>query len=535
MTLRQPDSPLGVVRTIRPTKPTIAYGQDTQHSAFPSVTRLPDNTLYVVFRQGSNHYANRDGFLRSTAGHDNGKTWSAPATVVAASAGVDYRDPSVSLSRTGTTLYLTYFKGTTAVGAAGSFFRSSTDGGATWGAEVRIDANLPSSAITAPVVQLADGTLLAAHYSKAGSETFDSVWIARSSDNGATWTSSRVVNGQTAGRDYQEPYLVQRDTALFLTFRWGNNASIGTALSTDNGTTWSTPAAAFAGTGRPSSVWLADDTIVVYLRDAARRFAVRATRDRGATWLPPYVVQTPAKGGMSTYASMLETTPGQVFTVLAAEDSTSTDSRLACAYLGSGAQETPLGFVPGEQDAARSGYDQLVLGTTFQQPNGGLPIPWWTGNGAVTVTDGVLRSASADNVADHAVLETSSADHRVEADFLWTGQAGFGVFLRYTDASNYLLFTAETGGVNLRVYKAIGGTLTQLVLATGKPVNAGGFHTLAAAVRAGTVTAAVNGETLIHFDLSSGDNTALSGTAAGVKINEQAGGTNQCRRIVVTG
>jgi hypothetical protein len=534
MTLRPPDSPAGVLRTIRPAKPTIAHGQDTQHSAFPSVTRLPDATLLVVYRQGSNHFTNRDGFLRSTTSHDDGRTWTAPATVVAASPGVDFRDPSVSASRDGTTLYLTYFKATTSVAAAGSFFRTSADGGATWSAEVRIDASLPSSAITAPVVALADGTLLAAHYSKSTGETFDSAWIARSSDGGATWTSARVVNGQTAGRDYQEPFLVNQGTALFLTFRWGTNASIGAALSLDNGTTWSTPAAAFTGSGRPSSVWLADDTVVVALRDAAGRFAIRATRDRGASWLPPYVVQNPAKGGMTTYASMLETTPGQVFTVMATEDAPSTESRLACTYLGVGAQQTPLGFVPGEQAAARSGYDQLVLATTFRQPNGPLPIPWWVGSGAVTVADGLLRSASPDNVADHAVLETSGADHRVEADFLWTGQAGFGIFLRYTDASNYLLFTPETGGANIRLYKNIGGTLTQLALATGKPVNAGGFHTLTAAVRAGTVIAAVNGETLIHFDLSAGDNSTLSGTGAGVKLNEQSGAVTQCRRVVIT-
>ncbi|MFJ1762921.1 exo-alpha-sialidase [Amycolatopsis sp. NPDC088138] len=534
MTLRPPDSPAGVLRTIRPAKPAIAYGQDTQHSAFPSVTRLPDNTLLVVYRQGSNHYTNRDGFIRSTASHDDGRTWSAPATVIAASAGTDFRDPSISLSRDGTKLYLTYFKATTSVGAAGSFFRSSADGGATWGSEVRIDASLPSSAISAPVVQLADNSLLAPHYSKSSGETFDSAWIARSTDNGATWTSTRVVNGQSAGRDYQEPYLVNRGSALFLTFRWGNNASIGAALSTDNGATWSTPAAAFTGTGRPSSAWLADDTVVVYLRDSAGRFVIRATRDRGTSWLPPYVVQIPAKGGMTTYASMLETTPGQVFTVMATEDAPSTESRLAFTYLGVGAQQTPLGFVPGEQAAVRAGYDQLVLATSFQQPNGALPIPWWVAAGALTVTDGLLRSASADNVADNGVVETGSPDHRAEADFLWTGQAGFGIFLRYTDASNYLLFTPETGGVNIRLYKNIGGTITQLVLATGKPVNAGGFHTLTATVRAGTVIAAVNGETLIHYDLTGAENSALTGTSAGVKINEQSGSVTQCRRVVIT-
>jgi hypothetical protein len=520
--------------TVRPVKPIPVYGQDTQYSAFPSVARLANGSLMVVYRQGSNHYVARDGFIRSTISTDLGKTWSAPVTVIPALSGTDYRDPSISASNDGSTLYLTFFKATTAVGAAGSFFRASTDGGATWSAEVRIDPGLPSSAITAPAVSFADGSLVTVHYSKATGDTFDSVWSSRSTDGGATWTATRLVNGQTAGRDYQEPYLVRQGAGLFLAFRWGTNASIGSMSSTDSGTTWSTPAADFAGTGRPSFAWLADGTIAVYLRDSAGRFGLRVTRDRGATWYPQYTVQSPPKGGMSTYASFVETAPGQVFTVMAAEDSTATTSRLAFTYLGEGSQQTPLGFVPGELLSSVLNYDALAFATSFQQPNGALPQPWNIASGGLTVTDGFLRSSAADNVPDYGVLETRSLDQHIEADFLWTGQAGFGVLLRVTDANNWLLFTVETGGANIRLYKNVSGTITQLVVVTGKPVAAGSFNTYSASIRGTTVTAAVNGETMIHYDLSGPDNSALSGTSVGVKLNEQPSSTTQCKRVVAT-
>jgi hypothetical protein len=313
-----------------PSKSLVHYG----HSAFPSVAHLANGSLLLVYRQGHNHYTARDGFIRSTRSSDLGKTWSAPATVIPPAPGIDYRDPSISTSNDGSTLYLTYFKGTASKGAAGSFFRSSTNGGATWSRPVRIDPKLPSSAISAPAVQLADGSLVTVHYSKRAGESRDSVWLSRSRNNGATWSTTRLINGQSAGRDYQEPYLVRRGADLFLTFRWGNNNSIGSTFSSNSGATWSAPVADFAGSGRPSSVWLADGTIVVYLRDSAGRFDIRVTRDRGATWDPSRSVQSPPTGGMSTYASFLEVSPGQVFTAMSAEDATGTRSRITFTYVG---------------------------------------------------------------------------------------------------------------------------------------------------------------------------------------------------------
>ena len=307
----------------------VRYG----HWAFPSVTRLADGSLRVVYREGANHYSRRDGFIRSTTSTDLGRTWSKPVTVIPTAPGIDYRDPSISTSRDGGTLYLTYFKGLSSLSAAGSFFRSSTDGGATWSGEVRIDPNLASSAITAPVVQLADGSLAAVHYSRAAGESRDSVWWSRSTDRGATWTTTRLINGQSAGRDYQEPYLVSQGANLFLTFRWGNRDSIGSMTSSNSGYTWSTPAPDFPGTGRPSSVWLADGTLVVYVRDPAGDFDIRVSADRGATWGPARLIQTPPRGGMSTYASFVEVTPGSVFTVMTAEDASAIRSGLSFTTL----------------------------------------------------------------------------------------------------------------------------------------------------------------------------------------------------------
>jgi hypothetical protein len=156
--------------------------------------------------------------------------------------------------------------------------------------------------------------------------------LSRSKDNGATWTPTRLLNGQSVQRDYQEPYLVRQGTGLFLTFRWGNNDSIGSMSSSNSGATWSIPAADFPGSGRPSSVWLADGTIVVYLRDPAGAFRIRVTRDRGATWGPARLVQSPPPGGRSTYASFVEVSPGRVFTAMSAEDSTGTRARITFTY-----------------------------------------------------------------------------------------------------------------------------------------------------------------------------------------------------------
>ena len=51
------------------------------HRAFPSLTRLRDGTLLVVYREGSDHWRTDDSVLRATRSSDNGATWSEPETI----------------------------------------------------------------------------------------------------------------------------------------------------------------------------------------------------------------------------------------------------------------------------------------------------------------------------------------------------------------------------------------------------------------------------------------------------------------------
>lgn len=504
-------------------RPLRYYGQDSQHSAFPGAVRLPDGRFLVVYRQGSNHYTNRDGSIVSAVS-DTGETWSAPTTVVSyAGDGVDCRDPSVSLSADGHTLYLTYFRGTAGNPAIGSFIRRSEDYGQTWGPEYRIDGGMTSSAITSPAIEVS-GRLLAFHYSKPGTETYWSVFKAASDDGGVTWNSARLMSGQMDGRDYPEPYAIAKDGRVFLAFRWGANAQIGSMSSEDGGEHWSAPAVRFNGSGRPTSLWLADGSILVALRDVNNgRLSVRSTPDVGATWYPPRVVQYPPDHGMSTYVTFLETEPGKVFAAMTAEESTGTVSRLGFAYLANAGSETLYGITPAD--------DNTVVTSVFDYPEGSAPpYPWVVGGGVVV--QGGVQSAVADNVPDFVVQSTAGPDQSVTADLMWIGQAGLGVVLRYKDPSNWILFTSETGGSVLRLYKSVGGTVTLLSSASWS-VAAGAYHTFTASVRGGQIRAGVDGDTNLRCDLSAADNAALSGWSAGVKLNSQPGGLNTCRRLSI--
>lgn len=189
--------------TARLTKQPHRFGHDGAYSAFPTSWALPDGRLVLAWREGTDHVDTRDGHIRTSWSSDGGRTWTAPqVTVPYPGGGIDLRDPSISANTDGSTLYLTYFKGTTQLAAAGCYLRTSTDHGATWSGETRID-NQPYAAICAPAVHH-DGKLWVTYYGRQPGDTRDSVYAAHSTNNGATWTTLRVANGQADGRDYQD-------------------------------------------------------------------------------------------------------------------------------------------------------------------------------------------------------------------------------------------------------------------------------------------------------------------------------------------
>lgn len=283
------------------------------HAGFPGLVQYPGRTLTLAWRQGSDHVASRDGGIVTATSLDSGLSYHDAATVLAGAA--DYRDGSPSAI--GDELWLTYFTGSASNGAQGAYLIRGDR------PAVRIDPGLPYTAISAPVVQLPDGTLGTVFYGHAAGKPKDSAWFARSVDGGDTWTSTLIADGTADGRDYQEPWLVARDGALHVLHRYGNWDSIGITSSTDSGTTWTAPRRILThATGRPTTLVYADGVMLVAYRDTDTRSAVMATsRDGGVTWRSAGVLLASPGGPLGmTYAAMVEVLPGVAHVVVGAEN-----------------------------------------------------------------------------------------------------------------------------------------------------------------------------------------------------------------------
>jgi hypothetical protein len=504
--------------THRPVLPTLPLDLPRGHLAFPSVTRLDDGALLLVWRRGSDHYLARDGVIEAAVSDDRGLSWS---QVGGLTDDGDLRDPCVAALDG--TVWLTYFKGTRESRADGAFVRRSDDG-ATWGAEYRIDPELHQAAICAPLVTLPDGRLLAVYYGRHSGEARDSVWAA-TSDDGRTWTSQRLVSGTE--RDYQEPWAVRRGDEVVVTFRWGGSDGIGAVRSTDGGATWGAPTRLFTGTGRPSACWDGDHLLVVY-RGTGGHATLRVLH--GETLSAPRIVQRAAPGGMMTYAHPLAV-DGGVFCPLSTEDAQGVVSELRLTYLSRGGP-TPFGWVPGDTLAVLTDYDTTLAAEVFDRPDG-LPPGWRTLRGSARVRDGLLTSTDADGEPDVAVLPTGSADVTVSADLRWTGMSGTGVVVRAVDAGNYLWFTAESGGTVLRLYKREGGTVTKLAGVYGTTV-ADVWHRYRVDVRGPLVRCYLDDELVLDHALTGAEQTRFGRAHLhGVVLNAPAGGTHTCRRVTV--
>jgi hypothetical protein len=509
-------------------------GVDAAYAAFPSVCRFTSGQLRLVWRQGSDHVTARDGRVYTSTSADNGRTWSAATVAVTDAAGVDLRDPCISTA--GGTTWLTYFKGTAALAAAGCFLRISTDDGVTWGSEIRIDA-LSYSAISAPVVQVG-ANLLTAFYGRNSGDTIDSSYLATSTNGGTTWTTTRIANGQADGRAYQEPWLVAKGTEVWMFFRYGTNSAIGSSISTNSGATWSAPAQLFDdSTGRPAATWLSTGTMAVVARRISDKQAVVRSRNTGAAqtaWLPPRPTMVqPASGPIGmTYAHPLEV-PGGVICPLGIETSTSM-SRIHVGWLADDGGVSPLGdLIPDDRTAVVTCADQLLFAEGFSQANGTLRSPWVVGAGGVQASNGYAVSTAADNSPDLAWLDVASADVELEGDFWYTGQAGFGLIARVVSANTYLLLTLESGGSALRLYKVVSGTATQLDANGTTALREQAWARLRLIVRGNLVQGFLNGWSAVGTELGGTDATTFAGQVKhGIKLNPNGAGVHRCRRFL---
>ncbi len=201
----------------------------------PSLAVGPDGTLYAAWHDDRNGNLDQDiYFARST---DGGVTWSASIRVDDAPSG-DQLYSSLAVGPDGT-LYVVWhdFRNNT----FDIYSARSSDGGATWSVNVRVDDALSGDQRFPSLAVGPDGTLYAA-WADERNDNFDlSIYFARSTNGGATWSTNVRVDDAPSGDQWYPSLAVGPDGTLYAVWQDGriNNDGIYSACSRDGGATWS--------------------------------------------------------------------------------------------------------------------------------------------------------------------------------------------------------------------------------------------------------------------------------------------------------
>lgn len=330
----------------------VTIANTTTYDAFPSIARLGTDDLIVVYRQGTDHATTLDGIICKRTSTDDGATWSAAATIVAATGGLDKRGADVTVLSSGRVI-VTFIEwdGTENDGARVPYIIYSDDSGATWSTKVQITNGFTYWAfVQAPVVELANGDLLCPMYGldDGDSNATRTAKVSRSTDDGATWSHlSEIADGPGLAEDWGEPNIaVLNDGSLVCALRCNRSTPSANSVlrnethlswSYDSGATWSTPRGKIAGTGRPAIFQRPSDGLLLCQYRAPLTndspsysnglFGFKVSNDGGRTWSASIADLTGGSTLPYEYGNWTTLPSGQVCAVWALEAS-STDSDL---------------------------------------------------------------------------------------------------------------------------------------------------------------------------------------------------------------
>jgi hypothetical protein len=284
---------------------------------------------------------------------DNGATWSAPEPLKMNSAADGTSDDRESVIATdGSGNWIAAWPSTDSLGGSigteyDCLVARSTDNGATWTAPAPLNSNAATDSggdISVSVISDGAGNWIAAWNS---SETFgdtlgsdSDLLVARSTDNGTTWTAPAVLNSAAATdvEDDLGPEFATDGAGNWLVawHSWdsqgdtiGLDADILVARSTDNGTTWTasailnTNAATDSGNddfvrlatdraGNWIAVWVSTDNLGDTIGTDYDILAARSV-DGGATWSDPELLNLTgtSDGSMDRFPDVLTDGAGQ--------------------------------------------------------------------------------------------------------------------------------------------------------------------------------------------------------------------------------
>ena len=277
---------------------------------FPVLATAPGNVVVAALRGGAGHLG-LGGRVELVRSLDAGATWTPPAVV--ADSDADDRNPALGVSPAGT-LVLAYHRQGSYDEAGDSCLvprdgrpqpievltTKSTDGGLTWDGPRPLGIeNLESGSAFGKIVALRDGTLLLPVYVRDhaaavasleearlhGAERFGS-YVVRSRDDGRTWGDASLV---APAMDETALAVLPGGTVIALLRGTAPPAELWSAVSEDDGRTWSAPAQVTVPEQVPADlVQLSDGSILLAYgnRNPPYRIEGRVSRDGGRTWLP---------------------------------------------------------------------------------------------------------------------------------------------------------------------------------------------------------------------------------------------------------
>jgi BNR repeat protein len=223
----------------RPGQPDVVVVRRSadRNTYFPTVERLRNGHLIVVYYDSPAHVSPQ-GRISLVKSVDGGRTWSSP--IVAIDSPLDDRDPSVVQTDQGT-LLLSYFS----VGPAGAsqvFVARSGDEGATWSVPATVQTALAAQATSAKIIQLEGGALLIPVYGGALGHARSAV--VRSIDDGRTWPGGQEVQIASGSNvDLVEPAIVKLGGGHVMAIMRSDRSDklAMESRSYDGGLTWSEP------------------------------------------------------------------------------------------------------------------------------------------------------------------------------------------------------------------------------------------------------------------------------------------------------
>ncbi len=303
---------------------------------YPQVATDDAGNWVVIWRS----YENVGGTIGTDAdilvarSTDNGATWTAPAplnTNAATDSGYDGW-PEVTTDGAGNWVAV-WMSDENLGGTIGTdrdiLVARSTDNGATWTAPAPLNTNAPTDSGWDDMPEVTTdggGNWVAVWYSTenlGGTIGTDSdILVARSTDNGATWTAPAALNTNAAtdsGNDHAKPQVTTDGAGNWVAV-WGSQDSLGGTIgtdmdilvsrSTDNGATWTYPAALNTnaatdsasegwpavtadGAGNWVAAWGSDDSLGGTI-GTDWDILVASSTENGTTWTAPAALNTNA-------------------------------------------------------------------------------------------------------------------------------------------------------------------------------------------------------------------------------------------------